>query len=67
MWVPSKSALERESWAWDRGDVKSGKFVRTKEKMGASDGGCYRLTERLGRGERTRSQGTMVGCEGLKT
>lgn len=51
-WVPSKSALERESWSWNGGDRKSGKFIRTKEKMGG-DGECWRLTESEGgEGER---------------
>lgn len=71
MWVPSKSALERESWGWTRGDGESGKFMKTKEKMRGwwrvlevnRDGRNKRM-ERVGRGNTDQEPREYVGMWG---
>lgn len=41
MWVPSKSALERESWDWNREEEQGGGWGPGR-RVGKSDGGAKR-------------------------
>lgn len=37
MWVPSKSALERESWNWNRGVEKNKEAMGPGRRVGKGD------------------------------
>ena len=47
MWAPSKSALERKSWDWNRGDEKNSGAMGPGRRVRKGDGRVKRHREML--------------------
>lgn len=68
MWVPSKSALERESWGWNKGDEKNREAMGPGREVRRGDGCAKRHSKRDVGDWRTKGSdvGRDLGARGRK-